>query len=139
MKYLLDTNAWIKLLNQANSTVKKKFANTSPIDIVLCSIVKLELFYGAYKSTRKSANLELLNVLFLQFKSLHFNDEAAAICGNIRAQLHTLGKPVGPHDLQIAGIALANNLTLITHNTSEFSRITGLRIEDWELEAPATP
>lgn len=134
MKYLLDTNAWIKILNQPHSPVKKKFAHCLPSDIVLCSVVKSELFYGAYKSSRKNANLELLGSIFSQFKSLNFNDEAAEICGNIRAQLHALGKPIGPYDLQIAGIALANNLTIITHNTAEFSRITGLRIEDWELE-----
>jgi tRNA(fMet)-specific endonuclease VapC len=67
-----------------------------------------------------------------QFESLPFDDQAGLIHGRIRAQLAALGTPIGPYDLQIAAIALANNLTVVTHNTSEFKRVEGLRIEDWE-------
>jgi tRNA(fMet)-specific endonuclease VapC len=133
MKFLLDTNAWIKILNSRPSPVKEKLLIHHPSDIVTCSIVKSELYFGAYKSTQKTANLVLLETLFSNFKSLHFTDSVAEICGNIRAQLAKLDTPIGPYDLQIASVALANNLILITHNTSEFSRITGLRIEDWEI------
>jgi tRNA(fMet)-specific endonuclease VapC len=133
MRFLLDTNAWIRILNQQVSPMKDRFASMNPNDIALCSIVKSELYFGAYKSSRRSANLNLLMNLFKQFKSLDFNDEAAEICGNIRAQLSLLGTPIGPYDLQIAGIALSNNMVLVTHNTKEFSRLTGLRIEDWEI------
>ena len=134
MKYLLDTNAWIKILNQAPSPIKNKLLVTNPSDIALCSVVKSELYFGAYKSLRKNKNLDLLNILFAQFNSLLFDDAAAEICGNIRAQLAMLGTPIGSYDLQIAGIAIANNLILVTHNIKEFSRITGLRIEDWEID-----
>jgi tRNA(fMet)-specific endonuclease VapC len=133
MRFLLDTNAWIRILNQQASPIKNKFASMNPSDIALCSIVKSELYFGTYNSSRRAANLNLLINLFKQFKSLNFDDEAAEICGNIRAQLTRLGTPIGPYDLQIAGIALSNNMILVTHNTKEFSRITGLRIEDWEL------
>ena len=133
MRFLLDTNAWIKILNKQASPIKDKVASVSPIDIVLCSVVKLELFYGAFKSAQKNANLHLLSTLFDQLKSLHFDDQAAEICGNIRSQLAALGTPIGPYDLQIAGVALSNNIILVTHNTKEFSRITGLRLEDWEV------
>ncbi|WP_442921628.1 PIN domain-containing protein [Microcoleus sp. Aus8_D2] len=54
--------------------------------------------------------------------------------GEIRAQLAASGTPIGPNDLLIASIALANNLILVTHNTREFSRVEGLRLEDWEIE-----
>lgn len=134
MKFLLDTNAWIKILNQQASPIKAKFAALHPSDIALCSVVKSELYFGAYKSARRTANLALLTTLFAQFESLPFHDQTAEICGNIRAQLVKLGTPIGPYDLQIAGIALANNVILVTHNTKEFSRITGLRIEDWEMD-----
>lgn len=134
MKYLLDTNAWIKILNKPSSPVKDILASHLPSDIALCSIVKLELYYGACKSKHKIANLHLLSALFNQFPSFNFTDETAEICGTIRAELDKIGKPIGPYDLQIAGIALSNNLILITHNTKEFSRITGLRMEDWETE-----
>ena len=61
-----------------------------------------------------------------------FDDKAANIFGEIRAYLASLGKPIGPYDLQIAAIALAHNVTVVTHNTDEFSRVPNLRIEDWE-------
>ncbi len=56
----------------------------------------------------------------------------ALICGQIRAQLQKLGTPIGSYDLQIAAIALANNLILVTHNTREFERVEGLKLEDWQ-------
>ncbi|CAN5214295.1 type II toxin-antitoxin system VapC family toxin [soil metagenome] len=133
MKYLLDTNIWIKSLNQSSSAIKHAFEICTPTDIVLCSVVKAELYYGVYKSTHTVANLQLLEKLFAQFISLPFTDIAAEIAGNLRSQLTKLGTPIGPNDLQIAAIALANNLILVTHNTGEFSRIIGLRWEDWEV------
>ncbi|WP_445247774.1 PIN domain-containing protein [Microcoleus sp. OTE_8_concoct_300] len=65
---------------------------------------------------------------------LPFDDQSAVIYGQIRAKLAASGTPIGPNDLLIASIALANNLILVTHNTREFSRVEGLRLEDWEIE-----
>jgi tRNA(fMet)-specific endonuclease VapC len=65
---------------------------------------------------------------------LPFDDAAADLGGNLRAQLARQGAPIGPYDLQIAAIALANECTLVTHNVREFSRVPDLTIEDWELE-----
>nr|WP_233258286.1 PIN domain-containing protein [[Phormidium] sp. ETS-05] len=59
---------------------------------------------------------------------------AANLFGRIRSQLESQGTPIGSYDLQIAAIALAHNLTLVTHNSREFSRVEGLRWEDWETE-----
>jgi tRNA(fMet)-specific endonuclease VapC len=70
-----------------------------------------------------------------RFASLPFGDEAAIVCGQIRARLASAGTPIGAYDLQIAAIALANNLTLVTPNTREFGRIEGLQVKDWEIEA----
>ncbi len=133
MLYLPDTNACIRYLNKPGSPVAEKFASAAPGDIALCNIVKMELYYGAYRSSRQQDNLALLKQFFLPFLSLPFDDVAADICGRIRAALATAGTPIGPYDLQIAVIALANNLTLVTHNTREFSRVPSLRLEDWEL------
>jgi tRNA(fMet)-specific endonuclease VapC len=66
-------------------------------------------------------------------KSLPFDDDCAEHYGQIRADLPTLGKPIGPNDTLIAAIARAHDATLITHNTGEFGRVTGLRIADWEV------
>ena len=96
------------------------------------SIVKAELFYGALRSNNPTRTLE----------RLRFGDKAAIACGQIRAPLASAGTPISAYDLQIAalaklseGIALANNLTLVTHNTIEFGRIEGLQVEDWKIEA----
>lgn len=67
-----------------------------------------------------------------QFVSLPFDDKAALVYGRVRAQLATQGTPIGPNDLMIAAIAIANDVTLVTRNTREFGRVAGLRIEDWE-------
>ena len=90
---------------------------------MICQIVKAELYYGAYKSARRDANLALLTKFFNQFESLPFDDAAAEAYGRLRAELARRGTPIGPNDLMIAAIALAYDLILVTHNTSEFSRV----------------
>lgn len=131
--WLPDTNVWIRYLNPAPSPVKQRFIEHLPQSIVLCDVVKAELYFGAYKSQRREVNLSLLETLFAQFLSLPFDGNAARLCGELRADLAQKGKPIGPYDLQIAAVALANDLTLVTHNTAEFGRIDGLRLEDWEI------
>ncbi|MBD2103120.1 PIN domain-containing protein [Leptolyngbya sp. FACHB-261] len=132
MTYLLDTNACIGYLTRRSSPIVQKLALLTPQDIVLCEIVKAELYYGAYKGSRLESNLAVLDEFFSRFVSLPFNQEAAQEYGRVRSHLEALGLPIGPLDLQIAAIALAHNVTLVTHNTREFSRISQLRIEDWE-------
>lgn len=132
--YLLDTNTCIGYISRRSLPIFRRITSLPPQDIVLCDIVKLELYYGAYKSYRQSENLAVLRELFGEFSSLPFDGRATVICGQIRARLATLGTPIGPYDLQIAAIALANNLTLVTHNIHEFSRVEGLRLEDWEAD-----
>ncbi|NES20555.1 MAG: type II toxin-antitoxin system VapC family toxin [Symploca sp. SIO3E6] len=133
MMYLLDSNVCIRLLNESSSSnMAQKLAALTPEDIRLCSVVKSELYYGAYKSARCDRNLAKLNRFFSQFISLPFDDNTASIAGQVRAQLDVAGTPIGPNDLLIAAIALYHDLTLVTHNTREFSRISGLKYEDWE-------
>ena len=132
MTYLLDTNTCIQFLNQRNSAVSARLAAVQREEVVICQIVKAELFYGAYKSARREANLAVLAKFFSQFASLPFDDAAAEAYGRLRAELARRGTPIGPNDLLIAAIALARDLALVTHNTAEFSRVPGLRLEDWE-------
>ena len=127
-----DTNGWIKLLNPGNSPVKERFIVTQPDYIRLCSIVKAELYFGAYKSARKEPNLTVIENLFKCFVSFSFGDRAAKIYGDLRARLSAKGAMIGPNDLMIAAIAIANKSLLITHNVKEFKRIDGLEIVDWE-------
>ncbi|PMB53139.1 VapC toxin family PIN domain ribonuclease [Fischerella thermalis CCMEE 5201] len=134
MNYLLDTNTCIRYLNRKSISIYNRLNLLSPRDIFLCDVVKFELYYGAYRSSRQQENLETLRVFFSEFVSLPFDSQAAAICGYIRSQLTKQGTPIGAYDLQIAAIALANDLTLVTHNVAEFSRVDELKIEDWEAE-----
>jgi tRNA(fMet)-specific endonuclease VapC len=133
MIYLLDTNACIIYLKGKNLHLKQKLDNISVSEIAVCSVVKSELFYGAMRSANPERNLKLQQEFLNQFVSFPFDDQAASIFGSIRAQLTAQGTPIGGYDLQIAAIALANNLILVTHNTREFSRIPELRLEDWEI------
>jgi tRNA(fMet)-specific endonuclease VapC len=133
MIYLLDTNAWINYLNVRDSLIKRRLVALDPADVALCSVVKAELYRGAYRSTQRQSNLALLERLSNQFTSLPFDDPAAEVYGRIRAELEASGTLIGPYDMMIAAIALANDLTLVTHNTREFGRVVGLRMEDWEV------
>ncbi|AVH62025.1 VapC toxin family PIN domain ribonuclease [Nostoc sp. 'Peltigera membranacea cyanobiont' 213] len=134
MAYLLDTNACIQILNSPNSPVAQKTLLIPSREIYICTVVYSELYYGAYKSANVDRNLTHLENLFAEFADLSLDRQAAKIAGNIRARLNALGTPIGANDLLIAAIALANDLTLVTHNTREFSRIDGLKYEDWECQ-----
>ncbi|MEI8375597.1 MAG: type II toxin-antitoxin system VapC family toxin [Planctomycetota bacterium] len=133
MTHLFDTNSCVDHLRRgqaANITVRLVAAAAG--SVVLCSVVVAELLYGAHRSSRKQQNLSQVQLFFRQFQSLPFDDRAADEYGRIRAHLAGLGMLIGPNDLLIASIALANGLTLVTHNTREFSRIPGLKLEDWQ-------
>ena len=132
MIYLLDTNTCIRYLNQSSQSIYERLLNISADDVCICDVVKYELYYGAYKSSRKANNLENLSNFFGDLVSLPFDGKAAEICGQIHATLETAGTPIGTYDLQIAAIALANTLTLVTHNTREFGRVPDLQLEDRE-------
>lgn len=130
MRYLLDTNAVIGLLNDTASMLAKRARRESPGDIGVSTIVVHELFYGAFKSRRAAQNVALVDSL--QFAVLEFDREDARQAGEVRALLSSKGTPIGPYDVLIAGQAKARDLVLVTHNMEEFGRVSGLRIEDWE-------
>lgn len=134
MRYLLDTNVCARYLNGRSLVIRERLQSTNVEDIAVCSVVKAELFYGAMKSNNPQITLARQQQFLTLFVSLPFDDVTALTYGRIRAELAANGTPIGPNDFQIAAIALTHNLTLVTHNTREFSRVSGLVIEDWELE-----
>ena len=103
-------------------------------DDIDCSLLNRQsgTFYGAMKSQTPELSLAKQLRFLNQFVSLSFDDAAAQIFGEIRANLVKKGTPIGPYDLQIAAIAIANQVTLVTRNTAEFGRIPSLQVEDWE-------
>lgn len=134
MKYLLDTNTCIRYLNGRSPSIIATIDSLEEGSAAVCSVVKAELFFGALRSHNPPKNLADQRRFLALFPSLSFDDAAAEHYGQIRADLATKGTLIGANDLLIASIALANNLTLVTHNTSEFGRVAGLEIEDWEIE-----
>ena len=132
MKWLLDSNACIQYLNGRVPALRRRIDGTGDANLLVCSVVKAELAFGAAGSRDPIKARAEQHRFLSQFVSLTFDDAAAQIYGNIRHDLTRTGRLIGGNDLLIAAIALANGVTLVTHNTSEFSRVPGLIIEDWE-------
>ena len=135
MNYLLDSNSVIDHLRLGiASNVTGRIAAAASGTVFLCSIVIGELLFGAKRGplNRRAANLSLIANLQRRFVSLPFDDGAADEYGEIRAHLAAAGALIGGNDMLIAAIAKVHAMTLVTHNTSEFSRIPGLLIEDWQ-------
>ncbi len=133
MLYLLDTNVITIYLNRRSLILRDRLEAINPEDIAVCSVVKFELFYGAMKSGNPLKNLARQQEFVDLFVYLPLDDLAAKKAGEIRSNLAALGTPIGPYDLLIAAIAIVNHLTLVTHNTREFERVSELRVEDWEV------
>ena len=131
MTFLPDTNVWSLFLRGKDPALTARLRAVADADIRLCSVVKAELLYGAHKGGRPS-NFELLSKLFGRFVSLPFDDLAAEHYGRIRAPLSSAGNSIGANDLMIAAIAVANGLTVVTHNVREFRRVPTLVVEDWQ-------
>lgn len=134
--FLLDTNLCIQILNKRSPHIQRQIQQHPPEQIALCSIVKAELLYGARHSQQVEANLQLLKTFFAPLQSLPFDDRSAEEAGQIRADLAAQGTPIGPNDLLIAAIARAHDAVLVTHNHKEFTRVTNLRLVDWETATP---
>jgi tRNA(fMet)-specific endonuclease VapC len=130
--YLLDTNAVITTLRDENSPIARTLTLYPFAEVYISSVVLFELYYGAYKSTTHKTN-NIRTVDNLCFQIIDFNANDARCAGEIRASLALCGNMIGPFDLLRAGQALSRDLTLITHNVKEFQRVSGLRIEDWDL------
>ena len=131
IRYLLDTNACIALLNKTSPSLPARVRRHKLEEIGLPAPVAYELYYGAFKSRYAHRNLELLDRI--GFEILPFDAGDARMAGAIRSQLEAIGRPIGPYDLLIAGQACARQLVLVTANTREFQRVQGLDCEDWSV------
>jgi tRNA(fMet)-specific endonuclease VapC len=131
--HLLDTNSCVDHLRRGPAShIAATLAAAVPGSFVLCSVVVAELLYGAHRSVRKAQTSSEVQAFCRNFQSLAFDGPAADEYGWLRSHLVAVGTPIGPNDLLIGSIALANGLTLFTHNTKEFSRVRGLKLEDWQ-------
>lgn len=131
MRFLLDTNAVIAIL-KSHPGVLGRLRRNAPEDFGLSAIVVHELRYGASKSARQAENHARIDGL--RFETVPFDAEDARQAGEVRAARARAGTPIGGSDILIAGQALARGLILVSHNTREFDRVDGLRVEDWQEE-----
>jgi tRNA(fMet)-specific endonuclease VapC len=129
--WMLDTNAIIALVSRRSEELLRRVNSADPGSLAVSSVVAHELWYGAYKSRKVAFNLETLRLLFTDLPILDLDREDARVAGEIRADLARQGSPIGPYDVLIAGQAKARDLILVTNNTVEFARVSGLRFEDW--------
>ena len=132
MIYLPDTNVCIALLRGRTPQLSARWQSVRPDDIAICAVVAYELRYGAECSADPQGENSKLDKFLAPYVCLPFDELCANRCGQLRRQLELASQVIGPNDLQIASIALHNDLTLVTHNAREFGRIDGLKTEDWE-------
>ena len=130
LRYLLDTNLCIRVLRDRPQAVRQRF-NLEADDLCISTIVLSELLHGAAKSARPEHNRAEVERFAARLEVLAFDESAAHHAADIRASLERRGQPIGGYDLLIAGHARSRGLTVVTGNLAEFSRVDGLRSEDW--------
>jgi len=130
LKYMLDTNIAIYIVKNRPEVVLDIF-NTRSGQACLSSVSLMELIYGAEKSESPARNLRVIEGFSARLEVLPYDENAAIHTGQIRAELAKRGKPIGPYDQMIAGHARSKGLILVTNNTKEFKRVSGLRLDNW--------
>jgi tRNA(fMet)-specific endonuclease VapC len=135
MIYLLDTNVCIAAM-RGNPNVVQALASRSPEDCAVSMVTVFELFAGVFRCNHPEKEEQKVSTFLAPFHLLPFDWDSALKTAGVRFQLEKNGTKIGPYVLQLCGQALALDLTLVTHNTREFKRVTGLRLEDWETETP---
>jgi tRNA(fMet)-specific endonuclease VapC len=131
VKYLLDTNTCIYIINKKPPSAVDRIQSKQPEDIAVSTVTIAELEYGVYRSQKVDQNRIALLGFLVPLAILDFDQGAAAVYGSIRSSLEARGTPIGPMDLLIAAQAMSHGLILVTNNEREFGRVDGLGIENW--------
>jgi tRNA(fMet)-specific endonuclease VapC len=135
MRFLLDTNIVSNLIRSPQGPIAQQIRTTGEANICTSIVVAAELRYGAKKKKSSRLTAQVDSILAV-LDTLPFDSPADEAYGSIRAQLESNGTPIGGNDLIIAAQALSQDFTLVTDNDKEFSRIDGLRIENWLRATP---
>ncbi|SCA56315.1 tRNA(fMet)-specific endonuclease VapC [Candidatus Terasakiella magnetica] len=130
LRYMLDTNICIFVIKNRPQHMRAVF-NEQAHHMCVSSITIAELMYGAEKSQQKEKNIRVVEDFAARLDIVDFDEEAATHYGEIRSTLEKKGTPIGPYDLMLAGHARSKGLVMVTNNMREFSRVEGLRLEDW--------
>ena len=131
MHYLLDTNICIYLIKERPIEVLERFRQYLPQDVAIYSITLFELEYGVEKSQYRQRSEDALAKFLLPLNLINFDSSSSFEAAKIRVQLEKKGRPIGPYDLLIAGLARSRDMILVTNNTREFERVNGLNLENW--------
>ena len=133
MRYLLDTNIVIFVLKDREGKAAARLAQESPTDVATCAVVEAELYHGATKYGASDRRRTALDGFLAPYRSLAFDSACVPNYARIRDEMERAGHVIGGNDLLIAAIALTHDLTLVTHNSGEYNRVSGLRVEDWSV------
>lgn len=128
--FLLDTNTLIYFFKQQGQ-VAVKLQSHPAREVFIPSVVLFELEYGILRSTRPAQQRAGIDLAIKAYGILAMDHASAKAAASVKHTLELAGTPIGPCDQLIAGMALANDMTLITRNTREFERVPGLRVENW--------
>lgn len=131
IKYLIDTNICIYIMNRRPLGIINKFKQFEVGEIGVSAITVSELHYGVVKSKNPSLNKQRVEEFLTPLEIIPYDEIAANAYGDIRYQLEKSGETIGPLDMLIAAHALSNNFVLITNNEKEFRRVNNLKIENW--------
>jgi tRNA(fMet)-specific endonuclease VapC len=134
MIYMLDTNTCVFLMKGRPASVRQHLESLLGERVCLSSVVVSKLWFGVHNSRLKEKNKQALQHFLEPFEELPYGHAANEIYGRRRAALKIIGTPIGPLDMLIAAHALSENAILVTNNLKEFSRIDGLRLEDWSQD-----
>jgi len=129
--YLLDTNICIYIINKRPPEVFERFRRIKLMQLHIPSIVISELYFGLEKNQSHQRNASFLEDFIAPLTVTGFSIEAAKQAAKIRYKLRKQGTPIGAYDIQIAAVAIAEDMVLLTNNTKEFERIDGLKLENW--------
>lgn len=131
MSYCLDTNTIVYFLKGTHSGIRDRLAGLQPRQVAVSEVVVAELLFGVQRSQQKAANAAKVMAFLTPLRRLAFDERVSPHYAEIRADLANRGDLIGPNDLMIAATARAHGLILVTHNRAEFSRVEGLKVEDW--------
>jgi tRNA(fMet)-specific endonuclease VapC len=130
VKFLLDTSTCIDLL-QSREKVVSRMGAQSPDDCGISRVTAYELFCGVLKCRDPKDERAKVDLLLRTIHPIEFDESSAWVSAQIRQDLESRGLRIGPYDVLLAGQAVSHDLTLVTSNTGEFSRIAALRLENW--------
>lgn len=133
MIYLLDTCV-ISDFARGDVSTQQRFKHQAPLDLALSSVTVMEIQYGLKLNPAKAKKIQpIIEQLLSSLNVIRFGEQEAITAASIRAELKSLGMPIGAYDVLIGATAKANDLVMVTANTREFERIEGLDLENWRI------